>query len=142
MGTERTDTGKWLLLTFFLVAGNAAAAEWVPVGERGPAEAYIEVSSIEKSGKYRVARLMTNLGKPYQIIGAPETSYASTTRLRFFDCAKGRSAITETSFYADSMATGEIVEHYSTDLKSAVFSRHLPGSLLKKILDVVCSVPL
>jgi hypothetical protein len=133
---------KKLLLIVLLVTGNAYAAEWILVAKRGSTEFYINAHSVEESRRYRTAWIMADLSEPRKVITAPSAYYRSSKRLRYFDCARESSAVTETSFFTGNMGEGEIVERYSTDLRSASFSRHLPDTLEAEILEAVCSVPL
>lgn len=133
---------KKLIFFVLLVCGNASASEWVHAGKRGGTDFYIDPLSVKQSGKYRSASIMTDLDSPRQVFGAKATYYLSTRRLQYFDCTRKLSAITESSFHAESMGEGEMVERYSTNLRSASFSKPHPDTLDDKVLEVVCSTPL
>lgn len=134
---------KKLIFIVLLVCGNAGASEWVHAGKRGGTDFYIDPLSVKVSGKYRSASIMTDLESPRQVFGGRQaTYYLSTKRLQYFDCTKKTVAVTESSFHAESMGEGEMVERYSTNLRSASFSKPHPDTLDDKVLEVVCSTPL
>lgn len=133
---------KHLLLSLFLVCGNVSAAQWVLAAERGSTDFYIDALSVEASGKYRRAWIMADLPEPRKVIAMPNGYYLSTRQLQYFDCARETSAVTHASFYSGHMGRGKVVEEYTADLASASFSRHLPDTLKKRILEAVCSVAL
>jgi hypothetical protein len=133
---------KQLLLAFFLVCGNASAAEWVLAAELGSTRFYIDALSVEQEGRHRRAWIMSDFPERRKVLTHPEAYYRSTKQLQYFDCKKKASAVTQAHFYAANMGKGALLEQYATDLASASFSRHLPDTLKKKILEVICSVPL
>lgn len=134
---------KRLIFIVLLGCGNASASEWVHAGKRSGTDFYIDPLSVKESGKYRSASIMTDLESPKQIFGGRQaTYYLSTRRVQYFDCTKKTSAVTESSFHAESMGEGEMVERYSTNLRSASFSKPHPDTLDDKVLEVVCSTPL
>jgi len=134
---------KKAVFIVLLVCGNAGASEWVHAGKRAGADFYIDPVSVKEVGKYRSASIMTDLQSPKQVFGGRQaTYYLSTRRVLHFDCAKKTAAVTESSFHAESMGEGEMVERYSTNLRSASFSKPHPDTLDDKVLEVVCSTPL
>jgi hypothetical protein len=135
-------TGAILATSLF-----AADPQWIEVtkaGADGETTVYADIASVKHvEGKTLVWFLTTGGGGdkyPYYTSKYPlGTTYKSSVVLQSFDCAKGRSASLQASYYSEDNMSGEHLGSLTTPDKDISFSYPTPGTVGSGQLDYVCA---
>ena len=128
-------TVKHFLLVLLLAASSGAWADWIPVGGSDEQTAYINPTTIRRSGDraklwglydYKSAKA---LGKRH---------YLSIRAQNEYDCKEERSRSIYSTFNAENMGGGETV--YVSDGVPGNWTPVVPGSVGETLWKIACGI--
>lgn len=129
------------LLLMLLGAGTllacpafAHAAQWTKVGSAGAGAAFIDKSSMLRSGKqWKVWSLVSY---PSEQATDDGTSYRSTKALHLYSCAERTTVLQSQLYYSEPMGRGAVVQSF----KYEKFNPEdiVPDSVSDGALKVIC----
>lgn len=125
---------KLIVLLFVCLATiGSAFANWKPVDANDANVAYIDLSTVRKSGQFREAWVMYDNTSPTDFNGR---RYLSSKIKQRFDCASERVATLAFVFYAGNMGTGEVI--YTTSVNNVNWDHVVPGSVGETLYKAAC----
>lgn len=123
----------WVTLTALAAAGTAAAAEWVSLGDQGPAEVLVDKASVTRKGDLATMWSLQELKTPGSAGGA---SYVSLKRQDEFDCKDPRTRGVQISAYPQPKGEGKAV---ASEKGSGKWDKIVPGSTNEVLWKIACA---
>ncbi len=121
----------WVMLA--LAAASAAAqADWVSIGDQGPAEVFVDKSTITRSGDTARMWSLQELKTPGSAGGA---AYVSLKRQDEFDCKEPRTRGVEIGAYPQPKGEGKAV---ASEKGSGAWTKIAPGSTNEVLWKIAC----
>ncbi len=125
---------KKLLLIFLLMPLLAQAAQWVKVGGDGSSEAFIDKSSILRSGgQFKVWSLVSYDGEQTAHDG---TVYRSMKALQLYACGARTTTLLSQVYYAEAKGKGPVVQRFKYEKFEA--EDIIPDSTADGALQLIC----
>lgn len=123
---------RWILVAALAIAGGSAMADWVSIGDQGPAEIFVDKATITRVGD--VAK-MTQL----QELKAPRTAgnatFISLKQVDEYDCNDPRTRGVEIAAYPQPKAEGTVV---ASQKGSGAWAKVVPDSTNEKLWKIAC----
>lgn len=123
---------KWMGFAVLAAASASAVAEWVPMGDNGQAEIYIDKTTITRSGNMAKMWSLQELKTPGSAGGA---AYTSLKRLDEYDCKNPRTRGVEIAAFPKPMAQGDAV---ASEKGSGQWAKIAPGSAIEAMWKIAC----
>lgn len=110
-----------------------AMAEWVSIGEQGPAEVFVDQTTITRSGDIAKMWTLQELKTPGSAGGA---AYVSLKRQDEFDCKDPRTRGVQITAYPQPMGEGKAV---ASEKGSGAWSKIVPESTNELLWKIACT---
>jgi len=108
-------------------------AEWVSIGDQGPAEVFIDKTTITRTGDMVKMWMLQELKTPGSAGGA---AYVSLKRQDEFDCKDPRTRGVQIAAYPQSKGEGKAV---ASEKGSGSWSKIVPGSTNEVLWKIACA---
>ncbi len=121
----------WVMVALAAVSGSAAA-EWVSIGDQGPAEVFVDKTTITRSGDTAKMWSLQELKTPGSAGGA---AYVSLKRQDEFDCKDPRTRGVEIAAYPQPKGEGKAV---ASEKGSGAWAKVVPDSTNEVLWKIAC----
>ncbi len=123
----------WGAMTALAVAASGPAlAEWVSIGDQGPAEIFVDKTTITRVGDMAKMSQLQELKAPRSAAGA---TYISLKQLDEYDCKDPRARGVEIAAYPKPMGEGTAV---ASQKGSGAWAKIVPESTNEKLWKIAC----
>ncbi len=110
-----------------------AMAEWVSIGEQGPAEVFVDKTTIVRTGDMATMWTLQELKTPGSAGGA---AYVSLKRQDEFDCKDPRTRGVQIAAYPQPKGEGKAV---ASEKGSGAWSKIVPESTNELLWKIACT---
>jgi hypothetical protein len=122
-----------VLAVLTAAASGPATAEWVSIGDQGPAEVFIDKTTITRTGDMAKMWTLQELKTPGSAGGA---AYVSLKRQDEFDCKEPRTRGVQIAAYPQPKGEGKPV---ASEKGSGSWSKIVPGSTNEVLWKIACA---
>jgi hypothetical protein len=123
---------RLLFITLLSLTGFSAKAEWVLANVSNAGNAYVDPTSIKRTGNIVRVWELVDYAKPQVVAGM---AYQSDRVLRQYDCVEKTSQLLQIATFSGKMLAGEVV---ITDTKAYPPAFVAPGSNGDVLLNFAC----
>jgi len=110
-----------------------AMAEWVSIGEQGPAEVFVDKTTIVRTGDMATMWMLQELKTPGSAGGA---AYVSLKRQDEFDCKDPRTRGVQITAYPQPKGEGKAI---ASEKGSGAWSKIVPESTNELLWKIACA---
>lgn len=121
----------WVMVALAAASGSATA-EWVSIGDQGPAEIFVDKTTINRVGDKAKMWQLQELKAPRSAAGA---TYVSLKQLDEYDCKDPRARGVEITAYSKAMAEGTAV---ASQKGSGDWAKIVPESANERLWKIAC----
>lgn len=121
----------WVVVALAAASGGAAA-EWVSIGDQGPAEVFVDKTTITRAGDTAKMWSLQELKSPGTAGGA---AYVSLKRQDEFDCKDPRTRGVQIAAYPQPKGEGKAV---ASEKGSGTWTKVVPDSTNEVLWKIAC----
>lgn len=121
----------WVMMALAAASGSAAA-EWVSIGDQGPAEIFVDKTTIKRVGDTATMWQLQELKTPRSAAGA---TYVSLKQLDEYDCKDPRTRGVEIGAYPQPKGEGKAV---ASEKGSGTWTKVVPDSTNEMLWKIAC----
>lgn len=121
----------WVVVALAAASGGAAA-EWVSIGDQGPAEVFVDKTTITRAGDTAKMWSLQELKSPGTAGGA---AYVSLKRQDEFDCKDPRTRGVQIAAYPQPKGEGKAV---ASEKGAGTWTKVVPDSTNEVLWKIAC----